>query len=59
MEVNWFLATVLKSLGFELIATGARVHADGGPGQWSHQVNLVRIGETIYSVDVGFGGQGK
>ncbi|EHL03336.1 putative Arylamine N-acetyltransferase, pineal gland isozyme NAT-3 [Glarea lozoyensis 74030] len=54
MQVNLFFATVMKSLGFELIATGGRVHIDGGPGEWSHQVNLVQINETIYLVDVGF-----
>jgi arylamine N-acetyltransferase len=34
MQVNLFFATVLKSLGFELISTGGRVHIDGGPGEW-------------------------
>ena len=33
MQVNLFFATILKSLGFELVATGGRVHLDG-PGQW-------------------------
>lgn len=32
MQVNLFFATILKSLGFELISTGARVHIDGGSG---------------------------
>jgi arylamine N-acetyltransferase len=34
MQVNLFFATVLKSLGFELIVTGGRVLIDGGPGKW-------------------------
>jgi arylamine N-acetyltransferase len=34
MQVNLFFATVLKSLGFELIASGGRVLIDGGPGKW-------------------------
>ncbi|KAF4635467.1 hypothetical protein G7Y89_g2640 [Cudoniella acicularis] len=59
MENNLFFGNILKSLGFEVISTGARVAAgNGGCGGWSHQVNLVPLGDEVYMVDVGFGGEG-
>ncbi|ROW03083.1 hypothetical protein VMCG_05767 [Cytospora schulzeri] len=51
MEVNTFLATVLRSLQFAVYSTGARVKHE----RWDHMVNLVTIGGQKYLVDVGFG----
>jgi arylamine N-acetyltransferase len=34
MENNTFFGTVLKTLGFEVISTGARVLLSGGSGGW-------------------------
>jgi len=61
MENNNLFGTVLRSLGFDVYPTGARVNGgiDGGGekyGGWSHMVNIVTIGEQRYLVDVGFGG---
>lgn len=66
MENNAFFATVLRSLGYQLYTTGARIsnqldptaHPEGYSG-WSHQVILVDIAGTKYMVDVGFGTTGS
>ncbi|KAI9885362.1 MAG: hypothetical protein M1823_002833 [Watsoniomyces obsoletus] len=61
MENSGFFGTVLRSLGYQVYAAGARVaHRaadDRGPefGGWSHMVNLVTINGAKYMVDVGFG----
>ena len=49
MENNAFFGTVLRGLGFDCYAVGARVNgsADGGVegyGGWSHMVNIVVLG---------------
>ncbi|KAK1828037.1 hypothetical protein QBC39DRAFT_313815 [Podospora conica] len=58
MEVNTFLATVLRSLGYTLISAGGRVSAGFPYKGWSHMVNLVLISGTRHLVDVGFGSHG-
>jgi arylamine N-acetyltransferase len=63
MENNGFFATVLRSLGYELYTTGARVscaisegHSNPeGYGGWSHMVNIVKVDGRKYMIDVGFG----
>jgi arylamine N-acetyltransferase len=68
MENNAFFSTVLRSLGYDLYPTGARVAgalvgevgiaAEGYKG-WGHQVIIVKIDSAKYLVDVGLGGQGS
>lgn len=66
MENNLFFATVLRSLGFDLYTTGARVsYALDNPrkdpedyGGWNHMVNIVTVNGRKYMVDVGFGASG-
>ncbi|KAK0742715.1 hypothetical protein B0T18DRAFT_327769 [Schizothecium vesticola] len=58
MEVNTFLAIVLRSLGYTLISAGGRVSAGFPYKGWSHMVNLVTISGTRHLVDVGFGSHG-
>ena len=66
MENNTFFATVLRSLGYDLYTTGARVsyavdqgHKDPqGYGGWSHMLNIITIHGRKYMVDVGFGTSG-
>jgi arylamine N-acetyltransferase len=66
MENNAFFATVLRSLGYNLYTTGARVssgleatHKDpGGYSGWSHMLLIVNIRGQKYAVDVGFGSSG-
>jgi len=55
MEVNAFLAAVLRSMGFTLITAGARVMGPAGAMGWCHMANLVTIDGHRYLVDVGFG----
>ncbi|KAK4904349.1 hypothetical protein LTR49_026179 [Elasticomyces elasticus] len=70
LENNVFLATVLRSLGFDVglrsMSVGARINrmGKGGVGNengmtsfggWSHMVNLVTIRGEVFVVDVGFG----
>ncbi|EXJ87901.1 hypothetical protein A1O1_04828 [Capronia coronata CBS 617.96] len=65
MENNAFFSTVLRSLGYQLYVTGARIsHALEGNGKnpddfagWQHEVILVTIDGRKYLVDVGFGSQ--
>ena len=68
MENNTFFSTVLRSLGYDLYSTGARiagaltgemgVAAEGYKG-WGHQVILVKLDDGKYLVDVGLGAQGS
>ncbi|KAG4435900.1 hypothetical protein IFR05_008631 [Cadophora sp. M221] len=58
MEQNLFFGTVLKSLGYEVISTGARVMGAGDFNGWDHQVLLVCTDNGVYLVDVGFGSSG-
>jgi len=66
MENNLFFATLLRSLGFRVMSTGARVNAatpadaERGVTQkftgWSHMINIVTFdGGRRFMVDVGFG----
>ena len=68
MENSALFATVLRSLGYRVLSTGARVHGGMNPNGenaysgWSHMVNLVQFGDDdetsnkrIFFVDVGFG----
>lgn len=66
MENNAFFATVLRSLGYDLYTTGARVsnslteghkEPEGYTG-WTHMVNIVTIHGQKNMVDVGFGSFG-
>ncbi|OAL36378.1 hypothetical protein AYO20_04274 [Fonsecaea nubica] len=63
MENNAFFSTILRSLGYQLYVTGARVSLalsgdsvdpDGFAG-WQHEVIIVTINKQKYLVDVGFG----
>lgn len=64
MENNCFFGTVLRTLGYEVVSVGARVHEsvmehgrDAYMG-FSHMVNLVKLDGQVYTVDVGFGSDG-
>ncbi|KAF1950886.1 arylamine N-acetyltransferase 1 [Byssothecium circinans] len=57
MENNGLFGTLLYSLGFNVYSAGARVYTGHWTG-WSHMVNIVKIGDMKYEVDVGFGGNG-
>jgi len=72
MENNKLMYTILKTLGFDLVSSGARVNEGGASGSslpydqctyngWSHMINIVtippRTGEK-YFIDVGFGSGG-
>lgn len=66
MQNNVLFGTVLRSLGFDLVSTGARVLAgasssgssSGSSRGWSHMNNIVHIGKKRYLVDIGFGPNG-
>lgn len=70
MEQNCLLATVLRSLGYEVRNGGGRVARAMSPypdvrrnqaatyDGWNHMLNLVRLDETWYVVDVGMGTMG-
>lgn len=65
MENNCFFGTVLRSLGYEVVSVGARVHESINESRrdaymgFSHMVNLIRLeNSATYMVDVGFGGDG-
>lgn len=60
MEMNGYFAAVLRSLGFSLYATGARIaeNKEAEYGGITHCVNLVTIDDTKYLCDVAFGGNG-
>ncbi|KAL3425367.1 N-acetyltransferase [Phlyctema vagabunda] len=67
MENNCFFGTILRTLGFDVFAVGAKVNSAmqavssnknwKGPkyGGWSHMLNIVTINEQRYMIDVGFG----
>lgn len=67
MENTLLLCTVLRSLGYNIMTTGARVNtaiqpisqspAYRGPSYdgWNHMVNIVNIASKKYLVDVGIG----
>jgi arylamine N-acetyltransferase len=62
MENNTFFSTILRSLGYKLYTTGARIcNALSIPPSpntftgWSHQVIITTIKGKKYLVDVGFG----
>ena len=67
MENTCLLGTVLRSIGYNVMSTGARVNEAvqpvsgspdwGGPRYdgWNHMVNIVRVEGKEYLVDVGFG----
>ncbi|KAF4548404.1 Hypothetical protein D9617_28g065100 [Elsinoe fawcettii] len=67
MENNTFFGTVLRSLGFDVMACGGRVtdvaaamkpHAKSSSvsfRSWGHMVNIVTIADERYLIDVGFG----
>jgi arylamine N-acetyltransferase len=62
MENSGMFAVVLRSLGFNIMTSGARVSnlissgsKDGGYLGWSHMINIVTIDGQDYHVDVGFG----
>ena len=70
MENNTFLATVLRSLGFDVRNCGGRVSRAMSPypevrknqaatyDGWNHMLNLVRLDGQWYVVDVGMGSMG-
>lgn len=67
MENTCLLGTVLRSIGFTVMSTGARVNEAVQPisaspdwegpryDGWNHMVNIVTVGGKQYLVDVGFG----
>ena len=66
MENNCFFGTVLRSLGYEVVSVGARVHESINESRrdaymgFSHMVKLIRLENVAtYMVDVGFGGDGR
>ncbi|CZS94792.1 related to arylamine N-acetyltransferase [Rhynchosporium agropyri] len=70
MENNSFFATVLRSLGYEVRNCGGRVSRAMSPypevrrdqtatyDGWNHMLNLVRLDDEWYAVDVGMGAMG-
>jgi arylamine N-acetyltransferase len=70
MENNTFFATVLRSLGFDVRNCGGRVARSMSPyaevrrnqsatyDGWNHMLNIVRLDEEWYVVDVGMGAMG-
>lgn len=70
MENNTFFATVLRSIGFDVRNCGGRVSRAMSPypevrrnqtatyDGWNHMLNLVRLDEEWYVVDVGMGAMG-
>ncbi|KAK3069796.1 hypothetical protein LTR53_011583 [Teratosphaeriaceae sp. CCFEE 6253] len=70
MENNTFFATVLRSLGYELRNCGGRVSRSVSPypevrrsqgltyDGWNHMLNLVRLDDEWYVIDVGMGAMG-
>ncbi|KAH8896679.1 cysteine proteinase [Thozetella sp. PMI_491] len=55
MELNTFFATVLRTLGFTLFSSGARVKGGDSFSGWDHMVNIVTIDGKRHLVDVGYG----
>jgi arylamine N-acetyltransferase len=70
MENNTFMATVLRSLGFDVRNCGGRVSRAMSPYSevrrnqsatydgWNHMLNIVRLDDEWYVVDVGMGAMG-
>ncbi|KAF4465024.1 arylamine n-acetyltransferase 2 [Fusarium albosuccineum] len=60
MENNTLFHNLLVSLGFSCYMVGSRIYNPQGAryGGFSHCLNIVRIGETSYPVDVGYGANG-
>ncbi|OCL13817.1 arylamine N-acetyltransferase 1 [Glonium stellatum] len=58
MENSCIFGILLRSLGFQLYSAGARVKEGEVFNGWNHMINLVKIGEHRYVVDVGFGPNG-
>lgn len=70
MENNTFFATILRSLGFHVRNCGGRVSRAMSPypevrqnqamtyDGWNHMLNLVRLDNEWYVVDVGMGAMG-
>jgi arylamine N-acetyltransferase len=70
MENNSFFGTVLRSLGYEVRNCGGRVARAMSPypdvrrnqsttyDGWNHMLNLVRLDDEWYVVDVGMGSKG-
>ncbi|BCS02207.1 arylamine N-acetyltransferase family protein [Aspergillus luchuensis] len=70
MENNTFFGTVLRSLGYEVRNCGGRVARAMSPypdvrrnqsttyDGWNHMLNLVRLDDEWYVVDVGMGSMG-
>lgn len=70
MENNSFFGTVLRSLGYEVRNCGGRVARDISPfpdirrnqastyDGWNHMLNLVKLDDEWYVVDVGMGAMG-
>ncbi|GAB7352184.1 hypothetical protein MBLNU459_g2663t1 [Dothideomycetes sp. NU459] len=70
MENSCLLGTVLHSLGYDVVATGARVNEAVQPmaakkdwpgprySGWNHMLNLVTMDGRTFFVDVGFGSSG-
>lgn len=57
-ELNGLFHSLLRELGFTVTMTAATVKTeDGWFLEGTHAVNLVRVGETDYLADVGFGGR--
>lgn len=57
-ELNNLLLMALQHFGFEARPLLARVHLRGTPTARTHQLLLVKIGNTQWLADVGFGGGG-
>jgi len=57
-EMNGLFSEVITSLGFNVKRLIARVAFGGGFGGHTHEVMCVRVGETEYLCDVGFGNDG-
>lgn len=56
-EMNCLLHTALSEMGFDVQPYLARVSMGGiGFGPYTHRINIARIGEDRYLLDVGFGG---
>lgn len=72
MELNTLFATVLRTVGFQVMSTGGRVSSQASPNGCStsedagesfyygfaHMINIVTISGKHYLVDVGFGASG-
>ncbi|KAM0705444.1 hypothetical protein Q7P35_008234 [Cladosporium inversicolor] len=58
MEVNFFQHILLTSIGFDSYIVGSRTCHNGVYGGWTHCVNIVRIAETKYMLDGGYGSRG-